>query len=188
MSSSRHLAFAILSLLAVVTLGGVLLVWPSYREAARHNRRTVLLHQKGENYDAQARRIATLTKQVDQITRRIDTELKMIPETPDIADLMRRLSMPVDGVHVYDQTFTAGDLKEAVPGGDLPVRVQPLTVEMDARFDSIFALMRLAESMDRLLRVSSISIAVDRRDPEDIVASASIVLESVFNPPQREVR
>ncbi len=187
MSSSRHLAFAILSLLAVVTLGGVLLVWPSYREAARHNRRTVLLHQKGENYDAQARRIATLTKQVEQMTHRMETELKAIPETPDIADLMRRLSMPVDGVHVYDQTFTAGDPREAVPGGDLPILVQPLTVEMDARFDSIFALTRLAESMDRLLRVSSIKIAVDRTNTQDTVASASIVLESVFDPPQREV-
>ena len=43
MSSRRHLAFAILSLLVVVGLGGVLLVWPAYREAARHNRRTSLL-------------------------------------------------------------------------------------------------------------------------------------------------
>ncbi len=187
MSSRRHLAFAILSLLAVVTFGGVLLVWPSYREAARHDRRTVLLHQKGKNYDAQARRIDTLTKQVEQMTRRMETELKAIPETPDIADLMRRLSMPVDGVHVYDQTFTAGDPREAVPGGDLPILVQPLTVEMDARFDSIFALTRLAESMDRLLRVSSINIAVDRTNTEDTIASASIVLESVFDPPTREV-
>ncbi len=187
MSSRRHLAFAILSLLAVVTLGGVLLVWPSYREAARHNRRTVLLHQKGENYDAQARRIATLTKQVERMTHRMETELKAIPQTPDIADLMRRLSMPVDGVHVHDQTFTAGDPREAVPGGDMPILIQPLTVEMDARFDSIFALTRLAESMDRLLRVSSINIAVDRTNTQDTVASASIVLESVFDPPQREV-
>jgi len=187
MSSRRHLAFAILSLLTVVILGGVLLVWPAYREAARHNRRTLLLHHKGENYDAQARRIATLTKQVELMTHRMETELKAIPETPDIADLMRRLSMPVDGVHVYDQTFTAGDPREAVPGGDLPIRVQPLTVEMDARFDSIFALMRLAESMDHLLRISSISIAIDRTDKENTIATASIVLESVFDPPSREV-
>ncbi len=188
MSSRRHLAFAILSLLAVVTLGGVLLVWPSYREAARHDRRTVLLHQKGENYDAQARRIATLTEQVEQMTRRVETELKAIPQTPGIADLMRRLSMPVDGVHVYDQTFTAGDPREAVPGGDLSILVQPLKVEMEARFDSIFALIRVAESMDRLLRVSSINIAVDRTNTEGTIAIASIVLESVFDPPQREVR
>ncbi len=188
MSSRRHLAFAILSLLAVVTLGGVLLVWPSYREAARHNRRTLLLHQKGENYDAQARRIASLTKQVERMTLRMETELKAIPETPDIADLMRRLSMPVDGVYVYDQTFTAGDPREAVPGGDLSIMVQPLTVDMDARFDSIFALMRLAESMDRLMRISSVSIAIDRTNKENTIATASIVLESVFDPPPREVR
>ena len=187
MSSRRHLAFAILSILVVVGLGGVLLVWPAYREAARHNRRTSMLHHKGENYDAQARRIARLTKQVEQMTSRVETELKTIPETPDIADLMRRLSMPVDGIHVHDQTFTAGDPRDAVPGGDLPVLVQPLTVELAARFDAIFALMKRAESMDRLLRVSAISIAADRTNTEDTVASATIVLESVFNPPPREV-
>ena len=187
MSSKRHLAFAILSLLAVVVLGSVLLVWPSYREASRHNSRTSLLHHKGENYDAQARRIATLTKQVEQMTNRMKTDLKAIPRKPGISDLMSRLSMPIDGVHVYNQAFSAGDPRDAVPGGDLPIRVQPLTVEMDARFDSIFALMQLAESMDRLLRVSSVSIAVDRTNTEDIVASASIVLEAVFDPPPREV-
>ena len=187
MSSKRHLGFAILSLLAVVGLGSVLLVWPAYREASRHNSRTSLLHHKGENYDLQARRIATLTRQVDQMTRRVETDLKRIPETPDIADLMRRLSMPVDGIHVHDQTFTAGDPREAIPGGDLSVLVQPLTVEMVARFDAIFTLMRRAESMDRLLRVSQISIAVDRTNTQDTVAIATIVLESVFDPPPREV-
>ena len=62
MSSKRHLTMAILSLVAVVALGGVSLVWPSYREAARHNRQTTLLHHKGENYDVQARRIASLSR------------------------------------------------------------------------------------------------------------------------------
>jgi len=101
---------------------------------------------------------------------------------------MRRLSMPVDGVYVYDQTFTAGDPREAVPGGDLSIMVQPLTVDMDARFDSIFALMGQAESMDRLMRISSVSIAIDRTNKENTIATASIVLESVFDPPPREVR
>lgn len=189
MSSSRHFGFAVLSVSVVLALGGLLLVWPSYREAARHNQQTLLLHHKGENYELQAQRIATLTMQLEEMTHRVDTGLKVIPDSPDIAGLMRRLSMPVDGVHVQDQTFTAGEPREAVPGGDLPVRVQPLTVEMEARFDSIFALTRLAESMDRLLRIASISVTVDsqNRDDDRAIANASIVLEAVFDPPQREV-
>lgn len=189
MSSSRHFGVAVLSLVIVLTVGGVLLVWPSYREAAQHNKQTLVLHHKGENYDVQARRIATLTKQLEQMTHRVDTGLKVIPDTPDIAGLMRRLSMPVDGVHVHDQTFTAGDPREAVPGGDLPVLVQPLTVDMDARFESIFALVRLAESMERLLRIASISVEVDSQASADdhAIANASIVLEAVFDPPTREV-
>ena len=91
---------------------------------------------------------------------------------------------------VEDQTCTAGDVREAVPGSEIPARVQPLTVEMVAKFDTIFALMLNAESMSRLLRIASITIITDQRpEYEDLaVAKASIVLEAVFDPSSREVR
>ena len=37
MSSSKHLGFAILTMVTVVALGGILLAWPAYREAADVN-------------------------------------------------------------------------------------------------------------------------------------------------------
>ena len=78
---------------------------------------------------------------------------------------------------------------EAVPGGEISARVQPLTVEMVARFDTIFTLMREAESMARLLRIASVSIVTDNRPEfEDLaVAKASIILEAVFDPSSQEV-
>ena len=180
---------AILWLVLVVVLGGVLLVWPAYRSATDLDRQAAVLQNKGENYDLQARRIADLTVQLEEITQRVDTGLKVIPDSSDIAGLMRTLSMPVDGLFVHDQTFTAGDVREAVPGGEMSARVQPLTVDMLARFDTVFALMRKAESMPRLLRIASVSIATENRpEYEDLaVAKASIVLEAVFDSSSREV-
>ncbi len=180
---------AIFWLVLVVGVGGLLLVWPSYRTATALDRQSEALRNKGENYDLQARRIASLTTKLDEMTHRVDTGLKVIPGSSDIAGLMRTLSMPVDGVHVHDQTFTAGDIGYAVPGGELSVRVQPLTVEMLAKFDTIFTLIRRAESMSRLLRIASITIVTERRpEYEDLtVAKASIVLEAVFDPSSREV-
>ena len=43
--------------------------------------------------------------------------------------------------------------------------------------------------MQRLLRVSSFSISIDRKSSENegAIATVSLVLESVFDPPRREV-
>ena len=74
-----------------------------------------------------------------------------------------------------------------MPDEQLPTRVQPLTVDMEARFDSIFALLRAAESMDRLLRVSSVKIACERRVAGvQPLAKASIVLEAVYEPTEED--
>ena len=117
MSSRRHLTIAILAALLVVGLGGLLLVWPSYRELAQINRQTEVLRNKGENYHMQVRSIARLKTEVDQAADQVAFGLKLIPESPGVADLMRILSRPLDGVHVRDQTFRAGKVREAVPGG-----------------------------------------------------------------------
>ena len=180
---------AIFWLVLVVGLGGLLLVWPAYRSATDLDRQAAVLRDKGENFEVQARRIDSLTTQLDEITNRVDSGLKVIPDSSDLAGLMRTLSLPVDGVYVHDQTFTAGDAREAVPGGEMSARVQPLTVDMVARFDTIFALMRRAESMARLLRIASISIVTENRpEYEDLaVAKASIILEAVYDPSSREV-
>lgn len=181
MSSRKHLCVAILGLLLVVGLGGLILAWPAYREAGMLNDQMMELRRKGENYDLQAQEIARLTAKLGEVNRRVDDEFKVIPESPDIAGLMRVLSLSVDGANVVDQTFTAGDTKEAVQGSDLPVMVTPLTVEMEARFEAVFALLRAAESMDRLLRVSSVKVVCRRPDDEDQpFTKASVVLEAVY--------
>ena len=186
MSSSRHFAMAILALAVVVGLGGLLLAWPAYREAAVLDRQTQELRAKGERYDLQAEEITRLSADLDEARRHVDTRLKLIPETPDIAGLMRVLSLAVDGSSVRDQMFDAGDPKDAVPGSDLSAQVTPLTVELEARFDAVFALLRAAESMDRLLRVASLRVVCDRRDDGDEgFTKATVVLEAVYDPPGR---
>ncbi|MHC4128287.1 MAG: type 4a pilus biogenesis protein PilO [Planctomycetota bacterium] len=185
MSSSRHFIMAVLALIAVVGLGGLLLAWPAYREAAALDRQTEELRAKGERYDLQAQQIAQLSAALEEATRRVDTGLKPIPETPDVAGLMRVLSLAVDGSNVRDQMFDAGDSKDAAFGSELTTQVTPLTIDMEARFDAVFALLRTAESMDRLLRVSTVQVVCNRVDEdEEPFTKATVVLEAVYNPPE----
>ena len=128
--------------------------------------------------------IDRLAADLDELTRRVETEHKVIPESADIAGLMRVLSMPVDGVTIRDQTFTTGQPKEAVVGGDLTAMATPLTIDMVARFDSIFALIQAAESLDRLLRVESLNMVCEHPEGEDeLFASASVSLDVIYDPP-----
>jgi Tfp pilus assembly protein PilO len=178
---------AILSMLVVVGVGGLLLAWPAYREAAALNRQTDELRAKGERYELQAEQITRLSAQLDKATRRMDTRLKPVPEAPDIAGLMRVLSLAVDGSNVRDQMFDAGDPKDAVSGSDLSVRVTPLTIDLEARFDAVFALLRAAESMDRLLRISTVRIVCNRpHDDDQPFTKATVVLEAVFELAEEE--
>ncbi|MCH8343787.1 MAG: type 4a pilus biogenesis protein PilO [Planctomycetes bacterium] len=184
MSSSKHLRIAILAVVIVVTVGGLWLVWPSYREAKALNHQAALLRNKGEGYSIQLEVIDRFTADLDEMTRRVETQHKVIPESPDIAGLMRVLSMPVDGVTIRDQTFTTGQPKEAVVGGDLTAMATPLTIDMVARFDSIFALIQAAESLDRLLRVESLNIVCEHPEGEDeLFVTASVSLDVIYDPP-----
>lgn len=183
MSSKQHLWVAILAMVAILGVGGAVLAWPTYREAASLDQQAAALRRKGENYDVQVNEIAQLTAHLEDATHRVDSEFKDVPAAPDIAGLMRVLSLPVDGEHVRDQTFTAGRPKAAVPGSELTAMVVALTVEMDARFESIFALIRVAESMHRLVRVTSVNIVCDGQETVDErFGRATVVLEAVYDP------
>ena len=48
----------------------------------------------------------------------------------------------------------------------------PLTVDMQATFDSVFALIRNAESMDRLVRVASVRVMCKREFTAESAESA----------------
>ena len=185
MSTRKHLGIAILMLTAVVAVGGMFFVWPVYRKVTKVDRRAAELLTKGRNYDQRLEVINELTVGLVKARHRIEKELRQIPESPDLAGLMRVLSLPVDRVNVRDQTFTAGAAKEAVLDGDMTAMVMPLTVDMVARFDSIFDLIRATESMKRLLRITSVRITSDRQEDEDQpFAKASVVVEAVYDPPQ----
>ena len=185
MSDSKHLMIALAGGLLVLLLGGALLVWPNYREARVIRQDVLELRGKISGLAGQTGKVEQLADELEAARHRVGEELKLIPETADVAGLMRKLSLPVDGRTVFDQTFTAGNPCDAVLGEDLNERVLPLTVDMQATFDSVFALICAAERMDRLVRISSVRVAAERpADGPDVpTLTASVGLEVVYDPP-----
>jgi Tfp pilus assembly protein PilO len=190
MSTTRSLTFGVLGVLAATVAATWLVIVPNYKDVASLRQQIREMNVKIAGLDSNRKTVAKLEEEVKQASERSQTQLKVIPEAPDVADLIRKLSLPVDGVNVVDQTFTAGTANDVDLGTAGTVRTMPLTVDMDATFDSIFALMRAAESMNRLLRVSSLKVAVkpEGRDSKDEAAAdvpvleASLGIEAVYAP------
>ena len=187
MSTRRHLLIAVAGLVVMVLLGGAVLVWPNNREAGVLTEQIARLQKKITALSIRNQKVAQLDREVKEAARRRDAQCKRIPESPQIADLIGRLSQEVDGVTVRDQRFTAGEPYDATIGLESAVRAAPLTVDMVARFDSVFALIRAVETMDRLVRVAFVRLHRPREadDTEDgPLLAATIRLEVVFEPPQ----
>jgi DNA-binding LacI/PurR family transcriptional regulator len=117
----------------------------------------------------------------------LEEYLTMLPVSRRLDGLIV-LSLPIDARTVRDQTFTAGSPSAAAAGEDFPELAVPLTVDMEATFDSVFALIRIAEQMDRLVRVASVRMAADRTEDleETPVLTATIGLEVIYEPPSEE--
>lgn len=173
---------AVVGLVTVVTVGSLMLVWPVYRKAAIVDRRGSELLAKCKNYSDQADEIVRLRADLDATREYVQRELKAIPESPDIAGLMRVLSLPVDGVSIRDQTFTAGQPKLASADPDITTLAMPLTIDMEARFEVVFSLMQRVESMHRLLRIASVNMRCEHPDQDVPFAKASVVLEAIYSP------
>ncbi len=187
MSTSRHLLIAVAGLVVIVLLGGAVLVWPNNREAGVLTEEIVQLQEKITALTIRNKQVAQLDREVNEAARRRDAQCKRIPTSPQIADLIGRLSQEVDGVTVRDQRFTAGEPYDATIGLGSAVRATPLTIDMVARFDSVFALIRAVETMDRLVRVALVRLRRPREadDTEDgPLVAATIRLEVVFEPLQ----
>lgn len=187
MSDSRHIMVAIGLFLAVLVLGGMTLVLPNAREVRDIRDRMANLQIRSEGVEQTAVMVEQLSRMMTDATRMIDSELKQIPEEPGIASMIRRLSLAIDGVTVLDQTFNVGTTAEPLPTTHPTIRAVPVTMEMKSTFESIDAVLRSIETMDRLVRLRSIRIRTveDRvnHHGEPIIETA-LVVESVYEEAQ----
>jgi len=185
MSDSRQVMTTVGSFALVLLVGGAVLVWPAQRELRSLRKETQDLQQKAQMADTIEVQVQTLRTELEQQQKRVANDLKVIPQAPRTADIMRRLSQLVDGDVVRDWSFTQGMSASAVSDPDVSAQIIPLTAELRGRFDSVFALMRVAESMDELVRISEVRIKTDRQRnamADTPLLSANIVLEAVYDP------
>ncbi|MEM7227682.1 MAG: hypothetical protein AAF432_02600 [Planctomycetota bacterium] len=189
MKKSRIGTWTILYGVLVFAVVGIVM-WTSYNEHMAIRAEILDLEGKMRGLSGHTSELERLAVEVRAIEDRMTSDLKEIPMSADVATIIGRLSLPVDGDTVVDQTFTAGSESPAVVGEDTPLRVMPVTVDMDATFESVFTVLRAAESTRRLIRVASLRLSFPRdREHENVTlprVKASIGLEAVYDPIEGE--
>lgn len=178
MTNERSTVMVPLLILAGLLLGLGLLAYPSYRRAWQVRADIQRLEQRVAELGSDNMEIERLERDLTERREVAESELKRIPMTADVAGLIRHLSLPVDGRAVVDQTFTAGQVKaiETLPVESL--RALPVTIDMIADFESIFATLKSIEGLDRLLRTVSVRMARDEKLGGRL--TATIGIEAVF--------
>jgi len=192
MNERRHLLLAGAAGFGVLIVGGALLVWPRYTAMREVRAETVQLKEKIKDLSGMSKEVERLARELQDVRTVVEVDLKNIPEAPDVARIMHKLSLPADGRTVLNQEFAAGTMVEISAGESGGARAIPLTVDMRATFDAVVALIRAAEQLDDLVRVSSVRLAADRADvdPEVPMLLATVGLEVLGElppaPPQEE--
>lgn len=207
MNNDRHLLMSSLAVVGAIALTAFLFVIPNYRQAGAMQQEVIALRDRIAGLETQSKALDELNSEIASVQNVIDTRMKAIPETPDLANVIRSLSQEVDRINVMDQTFTAGSPADALPdlgknrGPEKPkppgasnepsantqsAFAMPLTVDMEARFEAIFDLIRSAESMQRLIRIASIRMVCKRDDKQassSPIIKASVGLEAIYLAP-----
>lgn len=147
-------------------LGGVVLIvlcitafftWPNYARAGQLSDQAAELDRKiGHLHDVEEdlQRGETMLAELQSVQA---SACRHIPDRPEVASLMNRLSMGVDGQTVLDQTFTVRGRGTLTEGARF--EVLPLVVELETTFENVYDIVHRVEGLDRLVRVTSIRMS-----------------------------
>lgn len=163
----------------VVIVSVVSFIWPNYSRATQVSSQIDALEGKiGRLEDARA----LLNEQTTAI-RELDAirvaRCREVPENAQVAELVRALSLEVDGVQVADQTFTVSGRRENVDGEG---RYEGLSmvVDLEADFERICSVIDRCATHADLVRVTGLDIGVGRNQMEPDRLQASISIDAIY--------
>ena len=155
---------------------------PNYRSARIAAASALTLEDRIEQLERRRVEVEKMHQDFCALEEQVQLEYKTVPIAPGTAEIVKELSLEVDGQYVLDQSFTAGASAAHFQqeGGFL---VQPLAVTLHADFDSIFSVIQKVESMQRLIRVSSLHISTNQSmsESEMPILEAAVGLHAMYD-------
>ena len=178
MNDRKYLVATIV--VAVLGIAGVrFMVSPLHARADRINAEHESLLQRISGWPGEEAMLAPLRDEIQERRSLIAREQRPVPDQPDLAGLIRRLSLEIDGKHVIDQTFVAGRRGPAATGAPENWRSVPLTVELVSDFPTLFGLVQRIEETSEPVRVTRITIERLKDEKFGSLARTVLVLDAI---------
>lgn len=156
---------------------------PNYKTATFNTGEANRLEDRINKLEKRQVEVQQMRESYETLASQVQAECKRVPKTPNTAQIVQTLSLDVDGLHVVDQSFVAGANSVKSNETEDSFFLQPLAITMEADFDSIFSVIQQAESMNRLIRISSIRISRPEREANrsTVMLEAAVGLHAPFN-------
>jgi Tfp pilus assembly protein PilO len=181
MTATREI-WMLFATFVLLVLFGCFFIFPNYRGAQQATNDAVELELRIEQLERRQLEVEKMHEELIAMETQIQMKCKRVPSDPDMAQIVKALSLEVDGEHVFDQSFTAGSVSTKLNQED-SFSMQPLAVTMHSDFDSIFSVIKRVESMNRLVRVSSVRVTRKEAEADATapVLEAAIGLHAMYD-------
>ena len=167
----------------VVGVIGAMATWfgvrPLHLRAAVVEAETQRLHEMVAAETVPAAELTSVAREAERRSRMMEAEkVGSLPiGPPDLADVIRRLSLPIDGVRVEDQTFTARRSASAGIGAPEWWKSRPVHVELVADWSSIRGFLSLVDDLPNPVRTTSFRL--ERLDSDGGLARLHLELDAL---------
>ena len=168
---------------AVAGIIGAVATWfgvrPLHVRASLVEAETERLHEMVAAETVPAAELTSVAREADRRSRMMSVEkVGSLPVgPPDLADVIRRLSLPIDGFRVEDQTFTARRSASAGIGAPEWWKSRPVHVELVADWPSIRGFLTLVDELPNPVRTTSLRI--ERLDSDRGLARLHLELDAL---------
>ena len=104
-------------------------VLPNYKNAEQATKNAVELEVRIQQLERRQVEVEQMRQDFSSMEAKVKIDCKLVPDSPNTSEIVKALSLDVDGNHVLDQSFTAGSTASKLQqkGG---FAIQPLAVTL----------------------------------------------------------
>lgn len=170
-------------LAAIVGVVGAMATWfgvrPLHLRASTIESETSRLREMVAEETVPAAELASVAGEAERRGRMIEQEqvVSLPVGPPDLAGVIRRLSLTIDGIRVMDQTFTARRPVAAGIGAPEWWRSCPIQVELVADWDSIRDFLELVDDLPTPVRTTNFRL--ERLESQGNLARLDLELDAL---------
>ncbi|MCK4873665.1 MAG: type 4a pilus biogenesis protein PilO [Phycisphaerales bacterium] len=165
----------VVGLILIVGVSGLAVIYPSLGEMKSLDNEMRELRAEAARAERHAQSAEQLADELVNWKKQLEACRKPVPDSPDVAGLIRDLGEDPAADGEGARTITIGEAQNGERAKNLPV-----IVESKGSFESVFSLVRRIEQLDRLVRVKRVTIVRDKR-AEDVL-EATVQVDAYFRP------